>query len=236
MNRENQGILPLSRIFELAAINQNRHSRSLLYTYLAIVELTMTAGILLFLFGGIYYGRTAREIVHYKNSSCEVDSSRFHTSVCKRIYGSFLCYTAVWYVRYGTEYSISSEIQHSGFRRLSQSVKILETYQVSVWFRNDQLIEIRKTCLISVESIALSFSFQSRSVYPCWYDDRNVSSVRWMKPNYTAGIILYLLATILVLCATFLSIVLCKSWRRQIWRESNLSGDNLLDVNDQNDR
>ena len=130
MYRNSEAMLPLSRVFELAVKNQRQHRRSPLFISLAIIEIGLTTGLLLFLFGAIAYGRATREILHYKNSLCQVDSSKISESRCETKFGPPTCYIAVWIVRYGDSHSISSQIQKTGFFQRDKALKMQNAYKV----------------------------------------------------------------------------------------------------------
>ncbi|CAF3359415.1 unnamed protein product [Rotaria socialis] len=150
---------------------------------ITIALLGLSAAIVFFTIGGVFFAKENPKLLNYANDMCTVQSSSVRSYQCRTRYSHYTCYGAIWNVYHGENNTINAIVEEDQrSRSYSTALKRTQGYRIG-------------------------------TSYSCWYDTRRPSVAQWNKPSTVAAIILLCCGGVSVLLTglfTFLSVKLVK--------------------------
>jgi hypothetical protein len=94
--------------------------------------LCLSAIVILFTMGGIYFSEEHPKVLHYVKNMCRVDSQSYKTYQCKARYSEHTCYGPIWEVHHGENRSIYGVIEsNTRYDSYLDALKKSYEYQVN---------------------------------------------------------------------------------------------------------
>jgi hypothetical protein len=63
------------------------------------------------IFGGVDFGRNYPKVLHYANSTCQVDTINYKAYQCHGRYHTYTCYGPIWDAHYGPNRTIYAKVE-----------------------------------------------------------------------------------------------------------------------------